>query len=83
MPHISDTQAILRDNLRDAGCDEDLSRRFLALVEEGREKAALALLRQHRKVLLDRCHEDQQRLDCLDHLVYRMEKESQGRTPPH
>ncbi len=82
MPHISDTQGILLDNLRDAGCDEALTRRFLALVTEGREKAALALLAQHRRVLLDCCHADQRRLDCLDHLVYRMEKAArEGRSP--
>jgi len=80
MPHISDARAILLDNLRDAGCDEGLIRRFLALMADGREKAALALLVPHRRTLLDRCHEDQRRLDCLDHLIYRMEKDTQGRT---
>ncbi len=78
MPHISDTQGSLRENLADAGCGEELARRFMDLVERGRTREALALLAGHRKALLDSCHAEQKKIDCLDYLVYRMEKEAKG-----
>ncbi len=76
MPHISDTQGRLRENLADAGCGEELARRFMALVEQGKTREALDLLAGHRKALLDCCHAEQKKIDCLDYLVYRMEKEA-------
>ncbi len=78
MAHISDTQGRLRENLADAGCGEELTQRFMALVEQGKTREALALLTGHRKALLDCCHAEQKKLDCLDYLVYRMEKEAKG-----
>ncbi len=75
MAHISDTQGRLRENLADAGCGEELTQRFMALVEQGKTREALALLTGHRKALLDCCHAEQKKIDCLDYLVYRMEKE--------
>ncbi len=76
MPHISDTQGRLRENLVDAGCGEELTRRFMTLTEQGKTREALVLLAGHRKVLLDSCHAEQKKIDCLDYLVYRMEKEA-------
>ncbi len=78
MPHISDTQGRLRENLVDAGWGEELTRRFMDLAEQGRTREALALLAGHRKALLDCCHAEQKKIDCLDYLVYRMEKEAKG-----
>lgn len=76
MPDITDARAILRENLSDAGCDPKLAERFLTLVGQGREEEGLALLREHRKRLLECCHAEQKKIDCLDYLVYRMEKEA-------
>ncbi len=47
----------------------------MTLTEQGKTREALALLAGHRKALLDSCHAQQKKLDCLDYLVYRMEKE--------
>lgn len=80
MPHISDVQGILRENLLDAGCDPELIERFMALIGQGKEQEALALLTKHRKHLLDCCHAEQKKIDCLDYLVYRMKKEAR-KTP--
>ncbi len=74
MPHIADRQGILRENLADAGCSPELIERFMALVERGDEEEGLTLLAKHRKHLLDRCHAEQKRIDCLDYLVYQMQK---------
>ncbi len=75
MPHIADTRGILRENLSDAGCDPELIQRFMALAEQGQEAEGLALLAKHRKHLLDCCHAEQKKIDCLDYLVYQMKKE--------
>ena len=37
-----------------------------------------SLLKQHRKILLERLHTDQQQIDCLDFLLYRIKKENSG-----
>ena len=62
-------------NLKDAGCDEAFILRFAHL---GGENATdrLALLREHRANLLQELHEDQRRIDCLDYLIYQIQKTS-------
>lgn len=62
----------LIQNLRDAGCGDELIEQFLQLWTSGRRREGLALLRQHRKVLLERCHREERKIDCLDYLIYRM-----------
>ncbi len=64
----------LIQNLADAGCDAALTQQFLSLIKEGRTAEGLALLAQHRKRLLDCCHAEEKKIDCLDYLVYQMEK---------
>lgn len=66
----------LQQNLMDAGCDPALTERFLSLTEQGREKEALTLLAKHRKNLLDCYHTAEKKIDCLDYLVYQMEKKA-------
>lgn len=61
-------------NLRDAGCDEGQIRCFLQFLDDGRRREALQLLGKHRQVLLDRCHEEEYKIDCLDYLTYQMEQ---------
>lgn len=72
---MEDKQAVVQ-NLMDAGCDAALTDQFLSLVEQGREEAALALLAKHRRCLLERCHRAEKKIDCLDYLVYQMEKKA-------
>lgn len=69
----------LRQNLADAGCGAALTERFVSLVEAGREGEALALLAGHRRTLLEHCHTAEKRIDCLDYLVYHMEKKAKGK----
>lgn len=64
----------IRENLSDAGCDAELTERFLSLVDQGQEKEALALLSRHRKCLLEHCHVAEKKIDCLDYLIHQMEK---------
>ncbi|HIT31492.1 MAG TPA: hypothetical protein IAC25_01450 [Candidatus Enterenecus stercoripullorum] len=62
-------------NLRDAGCGEDLIRQFVRLWEDGRRREGLNLLGKHRQVLLDRCHAEERRIGCLDYLTYQIEND--------
>lgn len=64
----------LRQNLMDAGCDPLSAQRFMSLLEQGQEGEALALLTEHRKNLLERCHAAERKIDCLDYLVYQMKR---------
>ena len=44
------------------------------LAESKQTAQMLILLRRHRKDLLDRIHEQQKALDCLDYLIFQTEK---------
>ena len=57
-----------------AGCDASLTERFVLLAEQGQTKEGLALLALYRRILLERCHEAERSIDCLDYLVYQLEK---------
>lgn len=67
-------QAITQ-NLADAGCDETLIRQFWQLMSQGKRRESLALLAGHRQCLLDSCHGVQRKIDCLDYLVYQLDRE--------
>lgn len=63
----------VEQNLRDAGCPRALVEEFFNLP---RQEDQLELLSRHRKELLEKIHQNEQRIQCLDYLVYRMEKEA-------
>ena len=73
-PSICYLKAI--QNLKDAGCCRETVERFLALGDAGDVQGQLQLLAQHRKCLLEKVHREERRIQCLDYLVYQMEKES-------
>lgn len=66
----------LLDNLRDAGCDAETAAQFMALEETGALPEQLRLLSAHRRQLLDRLHQEERQIDCLDYLVYHLQKRS-------
>ena len=77
------TDAILQ-NLRDAGCNENLIRDYRNIADRPLEEATacgqqVLLLTGHRKKLLDQLHEDQKRIDCLDYLLYQLRAGCKGR----
>lgn len=67
------TEAIIQ-NLKDAGCSPDTISDFMEDMEVGKTAEGLKLLAVHRRSLLDQLHEEQKRIDCLDYLVWQMEK---------
>ena len=64
----------LIQNLEDAGCGSETILEVCRLYNNGRVQDAVKTLRKHRCTLMDRLHESQERVDCLDFLVWRMEK---------
>lgn len=60
-------------NLRDAGCEDHFIRRFIQLLESGHRREAQILLEKHRQILLDRCHAEEEKINCLDYLSYQVE----------
>lgn len=65
----------IRRNLLDAGCDSTTIEQFLKLEQQQRRKEQYRLLSRHRCVLLEKMHQDQYKIDCLDHMLYTMQKE--------
>lgn len=72
---INDENAIVQ-NLKDAGCGQELIAEFLEDFRRDDISGDLKLLAAHRRLLLDNIHREQKRIDCLDYLVYKMTKES-------
>ena len=73
---ITQTEEAIIQNLQDAGCDRQSIDAFLEELRTGRESAGLRRLAAHRKTLLDRLHQEQRCIDCLDYLVYQLKKGS-------
>ncbi len=65
----------IRRNLSDAGCDAVLIEKFLELNNKKKRKEQYLLLSRYKATLLETLHNDQYKIDCLDHMVYMMEKE--------
>ena len=68
------TDQVLLDNLKDAGCDSKFAECFMALEHTGQYREQLRLLSAHRRQLLDYLHQEKGRIDCLDYLVYQLER---------
>lgn len=71
--YISDTNAVLQ-NLKDAGCDDEVVKTFMKLVETGEKQKQYRLLEKHRRNLLEKVHNREKQIDCLDYLVFQMKK---------
>ncbi|MDO5115100.1 MAG: hypothetical protein Q4D58_03280 [Synergistaceae bacterium] len=74
MAEANDRVSIFNQNLIDAGCDEQTIAKCMQMVESERYSGLLPLLSQHRKTLLAAVHSGQKQIDCLDYLVYQIQK---------
>ena len=74
MSEASDTMGILHLNLVDAGCSKDLIETCMELAKANKWKRLLPLLAKQRINLLDSVHDGQKQIDCLDFLVYSINK---------
>ena len=69
-----DSEKTVIQNLRDAGCDEQTIAAYLDCIMNGRETESLRLLKKQRSLLLDAVHREERKIDCLDYLMYQMQK---------
>ncbi len=76
MAEASDTLGIIYQNLQDAGCDERTTEKCMALVKKGNYSGLLPILFRHRKGLLGTVRLGQKQIDCLDYLIYKIQKET-------
>lgn len=74
MSEASDSMGILHQNLIDAGCSKDLIETCMELAKANKWKRLLTLLAKQRINLLDSVHDGQKQIDCLDFLVYSINK---------
>lgn len=80
MAEASDTEGILRQNLIDAGCDSEIVQQCMELARGQRTGEMKRILTRHRRTLLDTVHAEQKKIDCLDYLFYKMEKDAADKT---
>ncbi len=76
-----DWNEIVLQNLEDAGCSREMISQYEDIARQNISERAVRsrqtqLLRGYRKGLLARLHEDQRKIDCLDHLLYQMKSEA-------
>ena len=75
MAEINDKYGSIRQNLIDAGCDDTTTESCMACFNEGNPVKMLPALAKHRQTLLDELHREQKRIDCLDYLVYTIQRD--------
>lgn len=51
-------------NLKDAGCTDEMVEKFMALQDSDDEEQQIQLLSGHRKHLLEKLHREEKRIDC-------------------
>ena len=78
--YIGVSDAVIQ-NLEDAGCDKKTVEQFMEFGVTGERQRQLKLLESHRKILLEKVHEREKQIDCLDYLVYQMKKENRESYP--
>ena len=74
MAHAEDTEGRLYQNLVDAGCNEDVIDQCLVLARNGDRMKLCKMLAEHRTTLLNTIHKSEKQIDCLDFLVYEINK---------
>lgn len=74
MAEASDTMGILYQNLIDAECNRDLVENCMELARADQWNRILSLFAGQRINLLDLVHDGQKQIDCLDFLVYSINK---------
>ena len=74
MANATDKTAVFEQALQDAGCGDALMSRCCECYEQGELQKLEQLLKQQRAALLDKVHEGQKQIDCLDYLTYSLKK---------
>ena len=75
MAEIRDVYGSIYQNLIDAGCNQQIIDQCMAFIKEEKYLNMLDMLCEQRKSLLSAVHTGQKRIDCLDFLTHKIEKE--------
>ena len=75
--YMNDTNAVLQ-NLKDAGCDDEVVKTFMELAETGEKQKQYRLLEKHRRDLLEKVHNRERQIDCLDYLVFQSQRTNES-----
>lgn len=74
MANAADSNAVMTENLRDTGLDDEHIAECLQMVKCGQYQALERFLKSYRQTLLDSVHKYNDRIDCLDFLTYTLRK---------
>ena len=66
-------QAVMQ-NLIDAGCSKDMIDDLMKQLAEDDMESLLQMLEQHRACLLSMVHQKEKQIDCVDYLVYQIQR---------
>lgn len=64
-------------NLKDAGCGPDTIEDFLLYFDREQKEEQITLLEKHRRELLNVVHKAEQKIYCLDYLIYQIKNEKE------
>ena len=62
-------------SLKDAGCTNVTISGFIENYRRSNIQAALNFIEKRRQTLLDKVHDNEKKISCLDYLIYEVEKE--------
>ncbi len=74
MANATDKMAVMTENLKDMGLDDESVAKCLHMVEIGQYQALACFLKSYRQMLLDSVHKYNDRIDCLDYFTYTLRK---------
>ncbi|WP_052431013.1 hypothetical protein [Robinsoniella peoriensis] len=75
MPDALDKEEQLFQNLKDAGCSEEEIQNCMLDKEKGRISDLRTFLMKHKNCMIQEIHSKQKEVDCVDYLLYQIEKE--------
>lgn len=64
----------VRQNLKDAGCTDEMTETFMALRHREDKEQQIQLLSGHRRHLLEQLHREEKQIEYLDYLLYLIQK---------
>ncbi len=68
----------LAQTLTDSCYPPEKIQQFLEAYDNGQMKELITVLSAHRRSLLNKIHERQGNLDCLDYLIYQLKQQSEA-----
>lgn len=75
---ITEKDNNIYQNLLDAGCNAEMAEQYEKLAKTGNWSKLLNKLAKQKKHLLSALHESEKQIDCLDFLVYEINKKHKG-----